>query len=54
MLIAGFQLGRGYEVDEYDAHCAAAGLTLAERWSTWDGEPFDPSGDYAVSVHNVT
>jgi SAM-dependent methyltransferase len=54
MLIAGFQLGRGYEVDEYDADCRAAGLALAERWSTWDREPFDPSGDYAVSVHNVT
>ena len=26
-LVAGFQLGRGYALDEYDAHCAAAGLT---------------------------
>jgi SAM-dependent methyltransferase len=53
-LVAGFQLGRGYDLDEYDSHCRAAGLVLAERWSTWHGEPFDPSGDYAVSVHNVT
>ena len=50
-LVAGFQLGRGYAIDEYDAHCSAAGLTLAERYATWDREPFPPGGDYAVSVH---
>jgi SAM-dependent methyltransferase len=50
-LVAGFQLGRGYSLYEYDEHCAAAGLTLAERYSTWDREPFAPRGDYAVSVH---
>jgi SAM-dependent methyltransferase len=49
-LIAGFQLGRGYELAEYDRHCAAAGLALAERFATWDREPF-AAGDYAVSVH---
>lgn len=50
-LVAGFQLGRGYELDTYDEHCAAAGLTLAERYATWDREPFAAGGDYAVSVH---
>ena len=50
-LVAGFQLGRGYELDKYDEHCAAAGLTLAERYATWDREPFAAGGDYAVSVH---
>jgi SAM-dependent methyltransferase len=50
VLVAGFQLGRGYELDDYDAHCAAAGLRLQERFSTWDGAPFVPGGDYAVSV----
>ncbi len=50
-LVAGFQLGRGYEVDAYDADCAAAGLDLAERWSTWDRDPFPGDGGYAVSVH---
>lgn len=50
-LVAGFQLGRSYSVADYDAHCAAAGLVLAERWATWDRRPFEPSGDYAVSVH---
>ena len=50
MLVAGFQLGRGYDLDVYDAHCAAVGLVLAERFATWDRAPFD-GGDYAVSVH---
>jgi SAM-dependent methyltransferase len=51
VLIAGFQLGRGYELTDYDAHCAAAGLALTERFATWDAEPFPGDGTYAVSVH---
>ena len=50
LLVAGFQLDRGYGVDDYDAHCAAAGLELVERFATWDREPF-AGGGYAVSVH---
>jgi len=50
-LIAGFQLGRGYDLERYDADCADAGLTLVERFATWDGEPFADGGSYAVSVH---
>jgi SAM-dependent methyltransferase len=49
-LIAGFQLGRGYELDAYDDDCRGAGLALEERFATWDGEPFR-GGDYAVSIH---
>ena len=51
VLVAGFQLGRGVGLEEYDAHCEAAGLRLEERWATWDREQFAPDGDYAVSVH---
>jgi len=50
-LVAGFQLGRGYELDAYDDHCATAGLGLVERFATWDRAPFETGGDYAVSVH---
>jgi SAM-dependent methyltransferase len=50
VLVAGFQLNRGYGLDAYDSDCAAAGMVLAERYATWDAEPFD-GGDYAVSVH---
>jgi SAM-dependent methyltransferase len=51
ILVAGFQLGRGYPVEQYDQDCRAAGLELVSRWATWDGDPFDPAGGYAVSVH---
>ena len=50
-LVAGFHLrGGGYGLDRYDADCAAAGLTLSERYSTWERGPWT-GGDYAVSVH---
>lgn len=51
LLVAGFQLGRGYTLEDYDRHCADAGLRLAERFATWDRAPFVEGGDYAVSVH---
>jgi ubiquinone/menaquinone biosynthesis C-methylase UbiE len=50
-LVAGFSMGRGYSADDYDAHAAAAGLTLAERFASWDRAEWQPGGDYAVSVH---
>jgi SAM-dependent methyltransferase len=49
-LVAGFQLNGEYGLDDYDAHCTAAGLELSERYATWDREPFG-GGAYAVSVH---
>ncbi|ANW22530.1 class I SAM-dependent DNA methyltransferase [Streptomyces clavuligerus] len=49
-LVAGFSLDRGYTVDDYDAHCRAAGLVLEARYATWSREPFT-GGEYAVSVH---
>lgn len=52
VLVAGFQLGpRSLSLERYDQLCDAAGLDLAERWSTWDREPMVPGGPYAVSVH---
>lgn len=53
VLVAGFSLGRGYELDDYDDHCVAAGLTLAERFATWDRDPFPADGSYAVSIHRA-
>jgi hypothetical protein len=62
-LVAGFQLQPGrYDLASYDDAAAAAGLTLAERWATWDRRPYDartslrgPNAvvDYAVSVHRA-
>ena len=50
-MVAGFQLDRGYDLTAYDAACDNAGLSLVERWATWDREPFVAGGNYAVSVH---
>lgn len=61
LLVAGFQVGDdrvtpaghrrpGYGLASYDAACEAAGLALAERFATWNREPYE-GGDYAVSVH---
>jgi SAM-dependent methyltransferase len=51
VLIAGFQLDRGYTLAEYDDSCRAEGLTLLDRFATWERGPFSAAGDYAVSVH---
>ena len=51
-IVAGFSLREGQlTAEEYDRLAAAAGLTLIERWSTWDRDPFLPGSDYQVSVH---
>jgi SAM-dependent methyltransferase len=51
-LVAGFQLHPGgFTLARYDAYATQAGLALAERWATWDRQPWSPESDYAVSVH---
>jgi ubiquinone/menaquinone biosynthesis C-methylase UbiE len=50
VLVIGFQLGRGYELEELDAHCADAGLELDSRFATWGRDPCPGDGSYAVSV----
>lgn len=50
--IAGFSLRPDQlTVAKYDRLAAAAGLTLAERWSTWQRDPWRPGDDYQLSVH---
>lgn len=49
-LIAGFQLDRGYDLSDYDAHCGEVGLVCTGRWATWSGDPYVRE-NYAVSVH---
>ena len=52
LLIAGFELQPcGLTTERYDRLAAEAGLALAERWATWEGDAWGPGGDYAVSVH---
>jgi SAM-dependent methyltransferase len=51
-LVAGFSLEPGrLDLATYDRHATAAGLDLADRWATWDRQPFEAGGTYAVSVH---
>jgi SAM-dependent methyltransferase len=58
LLLAGFGIHPDFlpisqapvSLDSYDAMCADAGLTLVQRWSTWDRRPYD-GGGYAVSMH---
>ncbi|CAN5503438.1 hypothetical protein BH24ACT4_BH24ACT4_07510 [soil metagenome] len=51
-LVAGFQVRpRGYDPENLDRDASRAGLQLSARWSTWDRDPWDPGGDYQVSVH---
>lgn len=53
VLIAGFQLDRpdrAYSVAAYDTALAAAGHEVAERFSTWDRDPWTTESTYAVTV----
>ncbi|MFZ3561900.1 class I SAM-dependent methyltransferase [Streptomyces sp. BH055] len=59
LLVAGFGLDAAHlpvpptiTLAEYDACCAAAGLTLVDRFATWDAAPYEDGG-YAVSVHRL-
>jgi SAM-dependent methyltransferase len=54
LLVAGFQLVAGrIDLEHYDELAASAGLTLSDRFATWDRDPWSPGGDYAVSVHRL-
>jgi trans-aconitate methyltransferase len=54
-LVAGFQLTSGrMSLEHYDQVAEAAGLTLEARYATWDRQPWQRDGDYAVSVHRRT
>ena len=50
-LVAGFQLGRGYDLADHERACAGAGLEAADRWATWDRAPWPGDGTYVVAVH---
>src|SRR3546814_17100656 len=47
LLVAGFSLDRGYTVEQYDEHGAAAGRELQDRFATWDRATWSTGGDYA-------
>jgi 2-polyprenyl-3-methyl-5-hydroxy-6-metoxy-1,4-benzoquinol methylase len=57
LVVQGMQLartdGRRVAVDQLDAWMFGAGFSLAERWATWDEDPWSAEADYAVSVHQA-
>jgi SAM-dependent methyltransferase len=51
-LITGYSLNGKWPAPHlYDGWCADVGLELEARYSTWDGDPFEPASKYAVTVH---
>ena len=51
-LIAGFSLRAGQlNAADHDRLGDGSGLVLAERWSTWDRDPWESGADYQLSVH---
>jgi len=55
VFVAGFQIGRtALGIAHYDAAATAAGLTLRERWATWEGAAWTTTSQYAVSIHSYT
>lgn len=48
--VIGFGTGRGYPLERFDVHAAAAGLVLEHRFATWDLRPWRADADWAVTV----
>ena len=52
ILVSGFQVRRHhFGPVELDAAAADHGLSLRQRWSSWDRSPWPGDGSYQVSVH---
>lgn len=43
----------GYTTERYDDEARRVGLTLVERYATWDRDPYTEEAAYAVSVHRM-
>ena len=46
----GFGLGRGYPMGRFTADCAAAGLAIEARFSTWQFHPFTAESQFVVAL----
>jgi predicted TPR repeat methyltransferase len=49
-IAVGFGLDRGYSLDAFDADAVLAGLTLENRFATWDLRAWTPHSAFAVTV----
>ena len=52
-IIVGFATDRELQLLVFDAAVAAAGLTLEQRFATWDLVPFSDDADFAVTFLRV-
>ncbi len=50
ILVTGFGTDRGYELADFDAHCASAGFALEHRFATWHLDPWIEDAEFAVTV----
>lgn len=50
VLVLGFRLDRHYGLADLDAHLAAVGLVVEQRFATWDLRPLRADADYAVTL----
>jgi len=51
VLLTGFGLGRGVDLDEHDGWCQAADLTPEDRWAAWDKAAWPGDGSYVVATY---
>jgi SAM-dependent methyltransferase len=49
-IAVGFGTGRGYELDDFRADAAAAGLAIDLELATWDLRPRTPTSDFLVAT----
>ena len=48
--VTGFQLARGYSNAQFTADAEAAGLTVVQRFGTWQFDPFVEDGEFLLAV----
>ncbi|HET8616226.1 MAG TPA: class I SAM-dependent methyltransferase [Actinomycetales bacterium] len=53
-IAVGFGLDRGYSLDAFDTDAALAGLTIENRFATWDLRAWTPHATFAVTVLRTT
>ncbi|MET1007179.1 MAG: class I SAM-dependent methyltransferase [Propionibacteriaceae bacterium] len=49
-VIIGFDTGLGYSLQDFDRHLSLAGLTIEQRFATWDLRPWSPEATFAVTI----
>lgn len=48
--VTGFQLSRGYSMAQFTADAKQAGLQVAQKFGTWQFDPYDQDGEFLLAV----